>query len=416
MLQEVHQSGRPGFAAGLAHTPVPLAPYRDADFFEREKDQVFRRAWLLLARVEELPVPGSYSVKPLPTFGSSVILTHTKGGAIRAFHNSCSHRGSEILPEGSGKQPRFVCPYHNWTYTPDGALVGVPDEADFPGLDKRDCGLKPVACDTWDGWVFVNLQREPEVGLIEYLGPMAEHLAGLNYPAAATPMVFRASLDANWKVVADAFIETYHIPFIHPRTIGDTFASAANPFSRLLDFTALGVHRAVSMYGNPEFQLGAENRVERTAYAGAATDSVIAAAASEGLTAFLGHPSVNPTGSGSWSMDVKNVFPHVHLDCGPGGFWLHHFWPMSATTCEYEVQFYVAPATTVRERFQQEMYVGRVHEIVLEDLANVARTQRGINSGGQQVMQLKDSEAGIRHHLDQILKWVDAPTMREALL
>ena len=114
-------------------------------------------------------------------------------------------------------------------------------------------------------------------------------------------------------------------------------------------------------------------------------------------------------------MDVNHVFPNTQIDCGPGGFWFHQFWPTSPNTSKYEVKFFVPRAASVRQRLQQELYVARVIEVVLEDLSNVARTQRGIDSNGKIAMQLQDSEVGIRHSTHQVTKWANAATVREAM-
>jgi phenylpropionate dioxygenase-like ring-hydroxylating dioxygenase large terminal subunit len=410
-------SGRSQFTlrAGLETGPVPLEPYRSAAFYELERDRVFRRAWLLVARVEEIAEPGDFLVKDIPPCKLSVLITHTNTGAIKAFYNSCSHRGSEVVSARQGKASRFLCPYHNWTYANDGRLVGIPDSPSFFNVDKANCGLSAMGCEVWEGWIFVNLQRKPEVSLKTFLGPIAEHLTGLHYIAADNPVVVTADLDANWKVVSDAFIETYHIPIIHPETIGATFSSKDNPFARLLDARVFGPHRTISEYGNPNYAPKPDDHVQRLAYSSVKTGSTIAAASIEEAAKFLTHPSVNPTRSANWAMDVNHLFPHTQLDCGPGGFWVHQFWPTSPNTCHYEVRFYVPPAANVRERFQQELYVGRVMEVVLEDLSNVARTQRGIDSSGKDFMQLQDNEVAIRHSIEQILKWVGADTVVEAL-
>jgi phenylpropionate dioxygenase-like ring-hydroxylating dioxygenase large terminal subunit len=401
--------------SNLSLSPVPLDPYRTPEFFALERDQVFKRAWLLVGRVEEIPKHGDYVVKRIDPCPVSAILIRGKDERVRAFYNSCSHRGSEVVagPEGNSKQ--IICPYHNWSYASEGELVGIPDESSFFAVDKAKCGLTPIAVDVWEGWIFINLQPKPEVTLAAFLGPFAERLAGLPYIAAGSPLVVTADLDANWKVVADAFIESYHIPAIHPKTLADTFASSENRFSRLLDAEVFGPHRTVSMYGNPNVALNPNNKVEVLAYSQSATGSVIAAGASALMEDFLAHPAVNPTRSGSWSMDVNHVFPHSQIDCGPGGFWLHQFWPTSPNTCRYEVHFYVPPASSARERLQQELYVARVVEVVLEDLSNVARTQRGIDTGGKQVMQIQDNEIAIRHSVQQIIKWTQAETVAEAL-
>ncbi|MFD2580231.1 RHO alpha subunit C-terminal catalytic domain-containing protein [Novosphingobium colocasiae] len=229
------------------------------------------------------------------------------------------------------------------------------------------------------------------------------------YVAADRPIVLQADLDANWKVVQDAFIESYHIPAIHKKTIAETFSSDENKFARLLDARVFGPHRTVSMYGNPAMSIDPAHKVTMLAYASGDTGSLISAGTSAQMDAFLRHDAVNPTGSDCWSMDVNNIFPNTQIDFGPGGFWVHQFWPLTENTSRYEVKFYVPEPLTARQRLQQEMYVARVIEVVLEDLANVARTQRGIDSGGNDFMQIQDSEVGIRHSMDQLLKWVDAP-------
>lgn len=403
-------------SCGLGTEPVPLEPYRSAEFFQRERARVFERAWLLVGREEEIAAYGDYFVAQLLPGGVSTVLNRGKDGKIRAFYNTCSHRGSQVVDGPTGNARRIVCPYHNWTYAADGELLSIPDESSFFGVDKKRCGLTPMAVDTWEGWIFVNLQAEPEVTLRTFLGDFADRLAGVPYVAADKPIVLRADLDANWKVVQDAFIESYHIPAIHKRTIAETFSSSENRFARLLDARVFGPHRTVSMYGNPQMPLDPANKVEMLAYASGDTGSLIAAGTSSQVDRFLAHPAVNPTGVDCWSMDVNNLFPNTQIDFGPGGFWVHQFWPLTPSTSRYEVRFYVPDALTARQRLQQELYVARVIEVVLEDLANVARTQRGIDSSGKDHMQLQDSEVGIRHSVEQLLKWVEADSVAEALL
>lgn len=358
--------------AGLGTGPVATEPYRSADHFLLERDRVFGRSWLLVAREEEVAQTGDFVRKEIEICDASVILTRGKSGDVRAFHNTCSHRNNQLVIEERGKASRFVCRYHNWTYGNNGRLIGVPDEASFFGIDKASCGLTTIACETWEGWVFINLQREPEVSLKDFLGDFAGFLSGIDYQNAGNPIVVQADLDCNWKVISDAFSESYHIPAIHPQTIGATFSSKANPFAHVLDARFFGPHRFVSMYGNPAYVPGEANKVERLAAGGAETGSVIAAAATEQAARFLDHPSINPTRSGEWAMDVNHVWPNTHIDTGPGGFWTHQFWPLAVDKTRHEVRFYAPVVASARERFGQEAYVCRVIEVLLEDLSNVA--------------------------------------------
>jgi phenylpropionate dioxygenase-like ring-hydroxylating dioxygenase large terminal subunit len=402
-------------AAGLSTGPVPSEPYRSASHFDLERERVFARSWLMVARQEEVPEPGNFVRKEVEICAASIIISRDKSGAIRAFHNTCSHRNNQLVVEERGKANRFLCRYHNWSYTTDGRLLGVPDEASFFGLDKAACGLTKIACEIWEGWVFINLQPVPEVSLTEFLGDFAGFLSGIDYQNAENPIVVQADLDCNWKVISDAFSESYHIPAIHPQTIGATFASRDNPFAHVLDARFFGPHRFVSMYGNPNYVPGEANKVERLAAGGGEVGSVIAAAASAQAASFLEHPSINPTRSANWAMDVNHIWPNTHIDTGPGGFWTHQFWPIAVDKTRHEVRFYAPSVTTALQRFQQEAYVCRVIEVLLEDLSNVARTQRGLASRAKDFMQLQDNEVLIRHQSRQIEKWIAAATVADAL-
>lgn len=416
-LQEFDLGGRGRLTedAGLGTGPVPIAPYHCPEFFEREKAQIFERAWLLICREEELPEPGSFFVKDILPTRVNALITRAANGRIQAFHNTCSHRGSQIVYASEGKQSRFVCPYHRWTYRNDGELIGITDEANFFNVDKKACGLEKIHTRVWEGWVFINLAREPEVSLEEYMGDFRNYFEGFQYLGADSPVVFEAELDVNWKVLSDAFVEAYHIPSIHPGTLKDTFSGDCNPHGRLIDAQLFGAHRRVSMYGNPAYQSDPTNRVEGLAARLAETTSVLAPAARDDVARYLDHPAVNPTRSGNWSMDVNHVFPHVQIDAGHGGFWAHWFWPISANRSRYEGRFYMAKADDFATRLIQELYISRVYTAICEDVTSMRRTQRGLESGGKQSMILQDSEIAIRHHIDQCIKWVDAPTVREAL-
>ncbi|MFD2580232.1 aromatic ring-hydroxylating dioxygenase subunit alpha [Novosphingobium colocasiae] len=146
-------------SCGLGTAPVPLEPYRSAAFFERERTQVFERAWLVAGRVEEIPNYGDYITVNLLPGNVPAIINRGKDGTVRAFYNTCSHRGSQVLDAGAGNAKRIVCPYHAWTYAADGDVVSIPDEPSFFNVDKKACGLSRMSVDVWEGWIFVNLQK-----------------------------------------------------------------------------------------------------------------------------------------------------------------------------------------------------------------------------------------------------------------
>src|SRR3546814_14373159 len=112
--------------------------------------------------------------------------------------------------------------------------MGVPDEANFFDLDKKKCGLVPIATDVWEGWIFLNHQQQPEVSLQEFLGDFGTRFAGVSWENTDTSLYLQEHLDANWKVLADAFPYTTTIHSIHPITIGKIYDTQINPPSHTL--------------------------------------------------------------------------------------------------------------------------------------------------------------------------------------
>ena len=206
---------------GLGTAPVSYKDSYDPDFWQQEIDTIFKKEWLNVGRVEQLPRIGSYFTKEFAWAKRSIIIVKDKDGTVRAFHNVCRHRGNKLVwddypqEETSGSCRQFTCKYHAWRYDLDGSLNFVQQESEFFDLDKENLGLIPVACDVWEGFIFVNLDDEPAQTLTEALHPFSEGLAG--YPFGEMTQVYRAKSEvkANWKLFIDAFIEFYHAPILH---------------------------------------------------------------------------------------------------------------------------------------------------------------------------------------------------------
>jgi glycine betaine catabolism A len=165
----------------LERGPVPVEPNVSPEYFERERERIFKRCWLQVCRIEDIPQPGDYLVLDMPVWRTSVLLVHGTDGEVRAFHNVCRHRGNKVVArDGHGHGRHYACGFHGWTYDTRGALVDVPDAQQFFGLDPSCIGLKPITAGVWEGFVFLNYQAQPEWSLTEYLGPLATRFAG--YP------------------------------------------------------------------------------------------------------------------------------------------------------------------------------------------------------------------------------------------
>ena len=147
----------------LGTGPVSFEDSISPTFYTLEREAIFKRAWLNVGRIEQLPRKGSYFTKELPGLRTAVIVSRDMHGQVRAFHNVCRHRGNKLVWEGTprdetcGNARQFVCKYHGWRYGLDGACTYVHQEDQFFDLRKDELGLASVHCDTWAGFIFVNL-------------------------------------------------------------------------------------------------------------------------------------------------------------------------------------------------------------------------------------------------------------------
>jgi glycine betaine catabolism A len=191
------------------HT-LPQELYTSQSAFHFDMLAIYAESWLTVGMECELPKTGSYLSMMIGKW--PVILTRDKSGEVRAFHNSCRHRGSMICPVGSGTAPKLVCPYHRWTYDLDGSLFAANRMAD--DFVKGDHGLKPVSVKNIDGALFICLSDNPppfdDFGekLASYVAPHQLKNAKL---AHETMLVEHA----NWKLVMENARECYHCGTSH---------------------------------------------------------------------------------------------------------------------------------------------------------------------------------------------------------
>lgn len=199
---------------------VKREAFLNGDVYQREQERVFRRAWLFLGHESQIPKPRDFFTAYMGE--ESVIVTRDSAGRIRAFLNTCRHRGMRVCRADKGSTAAFTCSYHAWTYDTTGALIGVPKfkEGYFGELDKREWGLLPVAqVDSYKGLIFGTF--DPAAApLREYLGDMTWYLdVLLDRRAGGTEViggVHRWIMKANWKVAVDNNSgDWYHVPFTH---------------------------------------------------------------------------------------------------------------------------------------------------------------------------------------------------------
>jgi phenylpropionate dioxygenase-like ring-hydroxylating dioxygenase large terminal subunit len=195
---------------------MPPSVYRSPEFLERELSQIFAKDWVCVGRADALPKTGDYITHEIA--GQPVFVIRGDDGRLNAISNVCLHRMSTLL-EGSGNRKLIVCPYHAWTYNADGTLRGAPAMTLNEGFDKSCYRLPRIRCEEWLGWVMLTLNQDAP--------PVAESLAeveGLiaDYGMETYVESFREThvWDTNWKILAENFMESYHLPVCHAGTIG----------------------------------------------------------------------------------------------------------------------------------------------------------------------------------------------------
>ena len=373
----------------LDREPLAAAVFTSPEQFELEREHIFKKVWLNVGRVEQLAKPGDYFVKDIAMCQTSVLVVRDQQGDIRAFHNMCSHRGNKIAWDARGSCQMFTCKFHGWSYALDGALKFVPDEQNFFGLQKAELGLTPVACEVWQGFIFINVDPQPQETLAEYLGELGSSLDG--YPfgeISATSASWTTEVRANWKLVKDAFQEIYHVGFLHRRSIPDSFTSPANPYAHVLDFRLHPRHGSASVFGNTDVE-----------------PSPVASLAFRHGTFLIRKdfdmnalPSgVNPLRHTDWTLDLNVIFPCFFVDVSEGSYFTHNFWPIAVDRTIWHSTQYFPKAQTVGQRFMQEYGHVLFRDIILEDGRTLEETQRMLDSGAKKEFYLQDEEILVRH-------------------
>ena len=345
---------------------VPLIPterYTDPMFYDLERERLFARTWLFVGHESEWAEPGAY--RQMTRSGAPLVVVRGEDDVLRAFYNSCRHRGAPVTRDECGTARRLTCQYHSWSYGLDGGLRAVPDSRSFAELDKEALALVPVRCEVWDGWVFVNedLDAQP---LVEFLGPLAEQMSEIDGRAMRAVGTQVHHLECNWKLMVDAFLEVYHVRTVHP----DNAALLYNDQSV-----------TVSMLPNGHSRLSVEKH-----------------------DMFRDMPLVseendNPAVPLLWRQTSTSygIFPNLVVPMDTGAFTFLCMWPTSDTTTDLELRWY-APAwagdDVPREHLER---LALFDTVMAQDTANMAPIQASISSPGARPFQIGWHERLIHH-------------------
>src|SRR5580698_7881188 len=206
---------REGRLPDVGVEPVAASRYTDPAFFAKEVKYLWSKVWQLACREEDIPNVGDYHI--YENVGKSLIVTRAAPGEIKAFYNSCLHRGRQLVTLPGCKQ-EFRCPYHGIAWNNDGTFKDNPIGWDFPQWEHADINLPQAKVDTWGGYVFVNFDlNAPPV--MDQIRPLAEHFVEYDYANRYKAAHVAKVVRCNWKALAEAFMESHHTITTHPQIL-----------------------------------------------------------------------------------------------------------------------------------------------------------------------------------------------------
>ncbi len=375
--------------------PIPVAPYIDPAYFEKEKNKIFNRAWINMGRVSDfIPKPGDYVVRDIEILGLTLLLVHGRDGVVRGFHNICTHRGNAIAIHERGHANTLVCSFHGWAFNLDGTLRTVPGEEAFPNLDKSCYGLRKISTDVWNGFIFVNPQEHPEQSLPQYLGGIGKDLEKFPFQDFNHIARYSARVGVNWKSFIDAFHEAYHLVMVHARSFPGMARKAEVwvPTS----VRAYGPHHSVSVWADPNHKATPAEAI--------AWKYGMAFTPGEGKAP----PGVNPSADENWWFDINTIFPNFFVDVGMGWYFTYNFWPVNVNETNWEMNIYQLDAKNAGQKIAQEYTKVLLRDVLYEDLSTMERMHKAMRSGALKTILPGEFELAVRHQSWAVDQWVNA--------
>ena len=366
-MTQLMEMARDGLAHARAGTTsltgdifrVPAGHYYDPEHWQLEMSRVFQRLPLMLATSAELPNPGDY--KATEAAGVPVLITRDHEGQVRAFVNSCGHRGAQVMKEGCGHARRFTCPYHAWSYNHLGELTHIYTAGDFGELDKSNYGLVPLKTTERAGLIWVLNDPESSLDIDLFLSGYDEPLAAFDFESWHYFDSRRVD-GPNWKIAYDGYLDFYHLPILHKDTFGGDTSNQALYYS-------WGPHQHVKSPATTEKHLGKLNETRWPA-------------------ALLL--------SGVWT-----IFPHVSIasfgeEGASRGVLISQLFPGDTPGSSYTVQNYLMAneptpeqAAAAQQQFDLLKYV-----VEMEDYATGLKQQKALQTGARDHVLFGRNEAG----------------------
>lgn len=359
-----------------ASVTFPAAAYTDPAFLKFEEAEIFRKEWISLCHVSQIPKAGDFVRVDL--CGEPMLVVRGKDLEIRVLSRVCRHRGMDLLPSGfghpdAGNQRVILCPYHLWSYDLGGKLIGAPEMQQAACFDRSEVALHSFRSEVWEGFVFVTLS--------DTIPPLAEKYARFagdfvgKWDMAGGEMVWDAHWDCefNWKILLENFMEAYHHMGAHMKTL-EPFLPArgcwAEPYDEEFSAMHLPLKKAV------KDEILEQGRV---------------------TSAFTPFPGLKLEDCLEWSVYLG--FPNFLLFSAPDRVYWYRLLPTGPETCSLLTTLIVPrdakDAPGFEETLKKEIQAGI--DFHLEDMEVCAATQRGMRSVGYAQGRLSHLEEPIWH-------------------
>jgi Rieske 2Fe-2S family protein len=353
--------------------------YRSHVVYERELDEIVFRSWLYAAHVSEIPNPGDYLLFEIGE--DSVIIVRGDDGEVRALMNVCRHRGARVCEEAAGNRKTFVCPYHGWVYTIDGALKAAREMQVLEDFSTEDYPLKQARVVVYMGLIFINC--DPEAA--EFLGPLQalnEPLGAYDLENAKVAHKQTYQVDANWKLVLENYLECYHCATSHRayarmHTLKDLNERVEPIVAAMLERTeeVTGVKgMGKSHYSIYEEAEGFGACVYTSRY-GLYEGYLTGSEDGQPVAPLMGHIKGFDGGAGDYQMGPLSFMLNYPDHCV-----MYRFIPRGLTSTDMEIVWYVNGDAVEGVDYDRDKLTWLWHYTTLEDEYIITRNSEGVNS------------------------------------
>lgn len=326
-------------------TTLPQKFFVSPEVFAEEQETIFARQWMLAGRADELAGAGDYKLVELA--GESIIVVRDKDGDLRGFYNVCRHRGSRLCEKAAGHLSAIQCPYHAWTYSLDGRLIGAPDMN--AAFDKTAYSLAPVNLGVWEGFIFINLAASP-ASLENWFAPLAGKFAEWNLSELRRTNRIDYGIKANWKLMFQNYSECYHCSGVHPELT----------------------------------KLSPSDSAENDLCEGPFLGGFMTVDAGRSLTSSGKACALPIADRGSHRVFYYSIFPNMLLSLHPDYVMVHTLRPISSERTNISCEWFFNPRAFERDDFNPDDAVGFWDVVNRQDWHVCELSQQGISSRAYQ--------------------------------